>query len=152
MRWLPPGFKYNLTDIASSIGLQQLRKIDRFLLRRQQLAQQYSAALRGLPLILPADAVDGGVHAWHLYVIRLTRDARIGRDQLIQELSAHGIGTSVHYIPLHRQPYWRDTYRLRPEQFSEADAAYQSMLSVPLYTKMTDEDQAHVVRTLRALL
>jgi len=147
-----PGFKYNLTDIASALGIHQLRKIDRFLVRRQQLARRYFEELADLPLILPADAVKGDVHAWHLYVVRLRKDVRLGRDELIQKLSDHGIGTSVHYIPLHRQPYWRDTYHLRPEQFPEADAAYQAMLSLPLYTKMTDDDQMRVIRALRELL
>jgi dTDP-4-amino-4,6-dideoxygalactose transaminase len=147
-----PGFKYNLTDIASALGIHQLRKIDRFLVRRQQLARRYFNELAELPLTLPADATDGGVHAWHLYVVRLTDAAQIGRDELIQKLSDHGIGTSVHYIPLHRHPYWSQRYQLRPEQFPEADAAYQCMVSLPLYTKMTDQDQARVIRVLRELL
>ena len=147
-----PGFKYNLTDIASAMGIHQLRKIDRFLASRQRIAKRYFDELADLPLILPADAVDGGVHSWHLYVVRLAEDVQIKRDDLIQKLSDRGIGTSVHYIPLHRHPYWADAYHLRPEQFPEADAAYQSMLSLPLYTKMTDEDQTRVIGTLRELL
>lgn len=147
-----PGFKYNLTDIASALGIHQLHKIDRFLERRQQLAKRYYEGLAGLPLILPADAPDGGVHAWHLYVVRLAEGVDIERNDLIQKLSDLGIGTSVHYIPLHRQPYWRDTYRLTPEQFPQAEAAYQSMLSLPLYTKMSDADQDRVIAALRELL
>jgi dTDP-4-amino-4,6-dideoxygalactose transaminase len=147
-----PGFKYNLTDIASALGIHQLRKIDRFLLRRQQLARRYFDELADCPLVLPADAADSGMHAWHLYVVRLAEAANIGRDDLIQQLSEHGIGTSVHYIPLHRHPYWSQRYHLRPEQFPEADAAYQCMLSLPLYTKMTDQDQTRVIRVLRELL
>jgi dTDP-4-amino-4,6-dideoxygalactose transaminase len=147
-----PGYKYNLTDIASAMGIQQLRKIDRFLARRHQLAQRYFEELAPLPLRLPADATQGGMHSWHLYVVRLTGVAPIGRNALIEKLSERGIGTSVHYIPLHRHPYWRRRYRLLPEQFPEAEAAYQSMVSLPLYTKMTDEDQTRVIRTLRELL
>lgn len=147
-----PGFKYNLTDIASALGIHQLRKIDRFLARRQQLAKRYFEALADLPLILPADAADGGVHSWHLYVVRLDAGAKIERNDLIQKLSDLGIGTSVHYIPLHRQPYWRDTYALTPEQFPQAEAAYQSMVSLPLYTRMTDADQDRVIAALKALL
>ena len=147
-----PGFKYNLTDIASALGIHQLHKIDRFLERRQQLAKRYYEGLAGLPLILPADASDGGVHAWHLYVVRLTDGVQIARNDLIQKLSDLGIGTSVHYIPLHRQPYWRDTYDLIPEQFPQAEAAYQSMVSLPLYTRMTDEDQDRVIDALKGLL
>lgn len=147
-----PGFKYNLTDIASAIGLGQLRKIDRFLERRTHLARRYRDGLAELPLLLPPDAPEGGAHAWHLYVIRLAEGARTGRDELIRNLSDHGIGTSVHYIPLHRHPYWQHRYRLRREQFAAAESAYRCMLSLPLYTRMTDEDQARVIRTLRALL
>ena len=147
-----PGFKYNLTDIASAMGIHQLRKIDRFLASRQRMAKRYFDELADFPLILPADAVDGGVHAWHLYVVRLTEEAPLKRDELIQKLSDRGIGTSVHYIPLHRHPYWADAYHLRPEQFPEADAAYQSMLSLPLYTRMKDEDQTRVIGALRELL
>ena len=146
-----PGFKYNLTDIASAIGIEQLRKIDRFLARRQALAQRYFEELADLPLVLPADAPETGLHAWHLYVVRLA-GAGIERDELINRLSAKGIGTSVHYIPLHRHPYWRDRYDLAPEQFPEAEAAYRHMLSLPLYTKMTDADQTRVIRALRELL
>lgn len=147
-----PGFKYNLTDIAAAMGIEQLRKIDRFLARRRKLARRYFEELADLPLVLPADAADGGQHAWHLYVVRLTQAAAMTRDALIDRMSAEGIGTSVHYIPLHRHPYWRDRYGLRPEQFPAADAAYQAMLSLPLYTKMTDADQARVIHTLRKLL
>jgi dTDP-4-amino-4,6-dideoxygalactose transaminase len=82
----------------------------------------------------------------------LSADARIGRDAFIDRLSEYGIGTSVHYIPLHRHPYWRDRYRLLPEHFPEADAAYQRMVSLPLYTRMTDDDQSRVIRVLREVL
>jgi dTDP-4-amino-4,6-dideoxygalactose transaminase len=147
-----PGFKYNLTDTAAALGIEQLRKIDRFTARRAQLAARYTTELSDLPLTLPGPADDRGVHAWHLYVVRLTDQAHVGRDALIQALFEHGIGTSVHFIPLHRQPYWLNRYALRPEQFPAADAAYQRMLSLPLYTKMTDGDQTRVIRTLRGLL
>lgn len=147
-----PGFKYNLTDIASALGIHQLRKIDSFQRRRQQLARGYFEGLKGLPLRLPADADADGEHAWHLYVVRLTAEARIGRNELIQQLSNRGIGTSVHYIPLHSHPYWRDTYQLKPAQFPEADAAYQTMVSLPLYTKMKDGDQQRVISALHEIL
>jgi dTDP-4-amino-4,6-dideoxygalactose transaminase len=146
------GFKYNLTDIASAIGIEQLRKIDRFLERREQLAARYDEALAALPLRLPQRPDPGSTHAWHLYVIRLTRSARLGRDELIKELSVRGIGTSVHFIPLHRQPYWRDTCNLSPVQFPVAEASYHSMLTLPLYTRMTDTDQERVIAALHELL
>jgi dTDP-4-amino-4,6-dideoxygalactose transaminase len=146
------GFKYNLTDIAAAIGVQQLRKIDRFLERRGQLARGYAHGLGGLPLQLPPEAAAGSSHAWHLYVVRLAPEARIGRDQLIQKLSELGIGTSVHFIPLHRQPYWRDSCQLDATRFPVAEANYLSMLTLPLYTKMSDADQQRVIAAVRALL
>ncbi len=147
-----PGYKYNLTDIAAAIGCQQLRKIGHFLARRQQLAANYAEGLAGLPLRLPQDAGVGDQHAWHLYPVRLTAAAPLARDRLIELLAERGIGTSVHYIPLHRQPYWRDRHDLRAERFPHAEAAYQALLTLPLYTRMSDADQARVIATLRELL
>lgn len=89
---------------------------------------------------------------WHLYVIRLSPDAHIDRDAVIQGLSGRGIGSSVHYVPLHRQPYWRDRYGLTPAMFPQAEQAYQTMLSIPLFTAMSDDDQARVIAALRELL
>jgi dTDP-4-amino-4,6-dideoxygalactose transaminase len=148
------GFKYNLTDIASSIGIQQLRKIDRFWQRREHLARRYHEALAGLPLRLPAGAEpgSGSTHAWHLYPVRLAPGARLGRDELILQLSQRGIGTSVHFIPLHRQPIWRDSCALSAARFPVAEACYERILSLPLYTKMSDADQDRVIHALRELL
>ena len=143
-----PGFKYNLTDIASSMGIHQLKRLPEFLERRQYLAKRYVEALSDLPLLLPADSPNGDVHSWHLFVIRLKSNARMNRDELIQFLSDKKIGTSVHYVPLHRQPYWRDRYVLGPELFPVSDAAYTSMLSTPLYTASTDVQQDRVIEAL----
>jgi dTDP-4-amino-4,6-dideoxygalactose transaminase len=147
-----PGFKYNMTDVAAAMGVQQLARLPQFVQRREQLARRYHAALADLPLVLPAIAPAGDVHAWHLYVVRLAPQARIGRDALIEGLSDRGIGTSVHYVPLHRHPYWRDRYQLTPEQFQHADAAYQAMVSLPLFTAMSDADQGRVIAALHELL
>ena len=147
-----PGFKYNMTDVAAAMGVQQLARLPAFVQRRQYLAQRYHAALAGLPLVLPAEAPAGDMHAWHLYVIRLAPGARLSRDVLVQGLSDLGIGTSVHYVPLHRHPYWRDRYQLTPDMFPQADAAYQAMVSIPLFTAMTDADQDRVIAALHTLL
>ncbi len=147
-----PGFKYNMTDIAGAIGIQQLAKLPGFLERRRHLAARYMEGLRNLPLRLPADAPAGDTHAWHLFVVRLLDEAPTDRDQVIQHLSDCGIGTSVHYVPLHRQPYWRDSYELVPEMYPNADFAYQRMLTLPLYTRMTDQDQDRVINALHSVL
>ncbi|MEP7294582.1 MAG: DegT/DnrJ/EryC1/StrS family aminotransferase [Burkholderiales bacterium] len=147
-----PGFKYNLTDIAAALGIHQLRRARAFQAQRQRLAEQYEAALKGLSVITPPQPEAGDQHAWHLYVLRLADGAAIGRDALIEHLFAAGIGCSVHYIPLHLQPYWRDRYALRPEQFPHSQRAYERMLSLPLYTRMTDADVQRVVSAVRGAL
>lgn len=148
-----PGFKYNLTDLAAALGLHQLRKADRFLERRSQLAARYDAALADLPLVLPPRPIDSaGSHAWHLYVIRLLDGSPLRRDQVMQSMYAAGVGCSVHYVPLHLQPYWRDTYRLDPARFPNSQRLYESGFSLPIYTKMTDSDQDRVIAALRDCL
>ena len=147
-----PGFKYNMTDIAAAIGIHQLKRLPKFLERRQALARRYFEALAELPLVLPADDVSGGSHSWHLFVIRLEDDAKMSRDELIELLSDKGIGTSVHYVPLHRQPYWRDKYSLTNDIFVEADKAYLSMISIPLYTSMTNDQQEYIIQVLQGAL
>ena len=147
-----PGFKYNMTDMAAALGRVQLKRLPAFWQRRQQLAERYLQALRDVPLVLPAAAPAGEQHSWHLFVLRLSDAASITRDEVIQQLSDAGIGTSVHYVPLHRQPYWRDRYGLRPEQFPVADAAYQRMFSIPLFTAMSDAEQERIITALRQIV
>ena len=149
---IAPGFKYNMTDIAAAMGVEQLARLPGFVRRRQYLAARYHQQLAALPLILPANAPAGDTHAWHLYVIRLKEDAKIGRDEVIQALSNLGIGSSVHYVPLHRHPYWRDRYQLTPGMFPQAEIAYQAMISIPLFTAMSDAEQDRVIVALHEFL
>ena len=148
---IAPGFKYNLTDIAAAMGLVQLKKLPRFLARRQHLAARYRARLKGLPIVHPPEAC-GDTHAWHLYVLRLTPAAQINRDALLQALAQRGVGCSVHYIPLHRQPYWRDRYNLTTDMFPHSETAYLSMFSIPLFTAMSESDQDRVIAALYEIL
>jgi dTDP-4-amino-4,6-dideoxygalactose transaminase len=147
-----PGFKYNLTDIAAAMGLHQLAKANAFQARREALARRYDAALAGLPVLTPPWPAAGDRHAWHLYVLRLGDGAGVPRDQFIERLFAAGIGCSVHYIPLHLQPYWRDRYGLQPAQFPASQRAFERMVSLPLYTRMTDADVDRVAAAVRAAL
>lgn len=147
-----PGFKYNLTDIASAIGIEQLKKIRHFHARRLALAARYDEALRDLPMILPPRPPDRSAHAWHLYVIQLLNSASISRDEFINKMAAAGVGTSVHFIPLHLHPYWRETYGLRPEQFPHATRAFNHIVSLPLYTRMTDADQDRIICAILSIL
>jgi dTDP-4-amino-4,6-dideoxygalactose transaminase len=147
-----PGFKYNLTDIAAALGIHQLRRANEFQAKRERLAAQYDAAFAGLPLLTPPRPAAGDRHAWHLYVLRLDETVTIGRDALIERLFAAGIGCSVHYIPLHLQPYWRDRYGLRAENFPQSQRAFERMLSLPLYTRMNEGDVERVAGAVRAAL
>ncbi len=149
---IAPGFKYNLTDIAAALGLQQLKRIVGFQRRREVIAARYDEAFADLPLIPPPHPAPGDRHAWHLYVVRLADGAPLTRDRFIERLFEEGIGCSVHYIPLHLHPYWRDRYGLRPEQFPHSQHAYERMLTLPLYTRMSDADVERVVSTVRDLL
>jgi dTDP-4-amino-4,6-dideoxygalactose transaminase len=147
-----PGFKYNLTDIAAALGLHQLAKADAFQARREAIARQYDEALAGLPVVTPAWPKDGDRHAWHLYVLQLADGAPVERNVFIERLFAAGIGCSVHYIPLHLHPYWRERYGLAAEQFPVSQRSYERMTSLPLYTRMSDADVRRVAGAVRAAL
>jgi dTDP-4-amino-4,6-dideoxygalactose transaminase len=143
---LAPGFKYNMTDLAAAIGIHQLRKCDAFHARRLEIARRYSEAFAHLPGITPPRVQDMPGHAWHLYVIQVDAAlAGISRDAFIERLTERGIGTSVHFIPLHVQPYYREKYDLQPADFPQAFAAYQRILSLPIYAKMSDAEVARVI-------
>lgn len=145
---IAPGCKYNMTDVAASLGIHQLKKAWMFQERRSAMAVAYDQAFADLPLILPSHAEAGDVHAWHLYVMRLGNDAAISRDRFIEVMSDKGIGCSVHFIPLHLHPYWRDRYNLKPADFPHALHAYERAVSLPLYTKMTEKDQEKVIQAV----
>lgn len=147
-----PGFKYNMPDLAAAVGLAQLRRQHELWQRRLELAANYSAAFADLPCVLPAPAPAGEKHAWHLYPIRLTDDAPIGRNRFIERLAELGIGCSVHFIPLHMLTYWRETYRLDTHRFPNATDAFGRVVSLPLYSRMDEADQDRVIEAVRSLL
>ena len=147
-----PGFKYNLTDIAAALGIHQLKKARRFQQRRAQIAARFDEAFADLPLITPPRPLAGDLHAWHLYALRLGDDAGIARDRFIEQLFELGIGCSVHYIPLHLHPYWRERYALDPAMFPHSQKAYERLVSLPIYTRMSDADVERVVAAVRQVL
>jgi dTDP-4-amino-4,6-dideoxygalactose transaminase len=147
-----PGFKYNLTDIAAALGIHQLRRARAFQAQRQLLATAYGQALAELPLLLPPQPRPGDMHSWHLYVVRLTDPTPGARDAFIDKLFAAGIGCSVHYIPLHLQPYWRDRYDLRPEAFPHSQHAFERLVSLPMYSRMMLADVERVAQVAASAL
>jgi dTDP-4-amino-4,6-dideoxygalactose transaminase len=148
-----PGFKYNMSDLMAAIGIHQLKKVDRFQERREEIARHYSESLGELPLKTPYVARPKDKHAWHLYVIQLELEIiKISRDEFIEKMSEKGIGTSVHFIPLHLHPYWRDRYGFRPKDFPVALDCYLRAVSLPIYSKMSEEDVERVIRAVHAIL
>lgn len=138
---LLPGFKYNMTDIQASIGLRQMERLDIFQARRREVFNAYNARLGKLEALqIPVESPEVE-SSLHLYVLRLKLDRlRIGRNQFIEELKERQIGTSVHYLPVHMQPFYRNKYGYRPEDCPVAADAFSRMLSLPLHPGLTDQD------------
>lgn len=151
---IAPGYKYNLSDIASSLGVSQLAKADSFHQKRTQMAMKYLHELQDLPLKLPPQVTNPktDIHSWHLFLVNLHDDAPVSRDEFIKLMSEALIGTSVHFIPLHMQPYWRDEYSLKESDFPVATNYYKHAVSLPLYTKMSLSDQEYVIATIKRIL
>ena len=148
-----PGYKYNMSDIMASMGIHQLKKAERMKARRREIAMHYTEALQRLPLTLPYLPAEDEDNAWHLYPVHIRKDAPIMRDEFIKQMSFSAkIGCSVHFIPLHLQPYYRDKYGLTPQMFPCATEAFESEVSLPIYPKMTDEDVEYVIEQIRRIL
>lgn len=147
------GFKYNLSEIQAALGIHQLRRLDGFLQRRREIAATYARELSGIPgLSLPREQADRN-HIYHLYVVWVDgNQALLGRDEFIQKLKDLNIGTSVHFIPLHRHPLYRDRFGYCAEQFPVAERLFQGILSLPLYPSMSDADVADVVDAVHSTL
>lgn len=147
-----PGFKYNLTDIAAAIGRVQLSRADYLWEQRKAVVAWYREALGDIAGIeLPVE-VPNRQHSWHLFSIRLDLDVwRSGRNAFIEGLKDRGIGASVHWLPLHMQPYYRDTYGLRPEDCPVAAALWPRLVSLPLYPGMSSSDVGAVADAIRSL-
>lgn len=148
-----PGFKYNMTDLAAAIGLVQLRRLAELQRRREALVERYRSVLAACDEIeLPTCRPDVQ-HAWHLFVIRLrSEQLTITRDEVIRELAAAGIGTSVHFIPLHQHSYYREALGCRETEFPNAARVAERLLSLPLFPDMTAEEVDYVGEVLRDLL
>lgn len=146
---LSPGFKYNMTDVAASIGIHQLRKVVSMRWEREAIAKMYDEEFRNLPLKL-LKVPKGHTSSHHLYVIRVDeRETKVTRDDLIQRCSENGVGTSVHYLPLHMQPYWKQRYALTDDMFPRATKAFKTMLSLPIYDRMTEEEISRVISVIK---
>ncbi|MCV6638854.1 DegT/DnrJ/EryC1/StrS aminotransferase family protein [Candidatus Albibeggiatoa sp. nov. NOAA] len=149
-----PGFKYNMSDIMAAIGLHQFAKKELFAQQREAIAQQYAHGLIGLPLKTPELQYPcDSQHAWHLYVLQLDlENLSIDRNQFIEHMAQQGVGTSVHFIPLHLQPYWQQSYQFKPQDFPVALDVYQRAVSLPIYPSMTEADVEKVIAAVKTVL
>ena len=149
---IAPGYKYNLTDIAASLGIHQLARAEEMRQEREGIARRYLEALGGVEEIeLPLEDVDR-IHSWHLFPIKLRLERlAINRNVFIEELKQAGVGCSVHWRPLHLHPYYRETFGWRPEDFPVATAMWERLVSLPIFPGMRDNEIEHVIRTVKGL-
>lgn len=148
-----PGFKYNLTDLAAAIGIEQLKKVNKMQQKREKIALQYTKSFSKLQEIELLEQKKYGTNAWHLFVIKINPEKlTINRDQFFIEMQNLGVGVSVHFIPLHVHPYWRDTYKLKPQNFPGAMEAYSQILSLPIFPDMTREEIKKVITSVESII
>jgi dTDP-4-amino-4,6-dideoxygalactose transaminase len=146
------GFKYNLSDVHSAIGLAQLRRVEELTSRRQAIARAYNEAFGDDPGLEIPVTEPGVIHAWHLYVMRLrTAALKVNRNQFVDLMRARGIGTSVHCIPLNTMDFYQTRYGYRTGDFPISEEVYSRCLSLPIFPAMSDEDVAWVIESVRAL-
>jgi len=147
------GFNYRLTDIACALGIQQLKKLEANLARRRQIAARYTAAFREIPEVVPPAVRHDINPAWHLYPIRLDR-ARLKADrgQVFAALRAENIGVNVHYIPVHRHPYYRERFGYRGGEYPVAEDAYERLISLPMFHGMSEQDVDDVIRAVEKVM
>ena len=150
---LLPGYKYNMTDIQASLGLPQLARQDEVLRVRERYARVYTEAFADLPEIRTPFIKDHVRHAWHLYIVQLDLERlTIDRGQFIEALRGENVGTSVHFIPLHLHPFYQQEYGFKEGDYPVAEAAYEGIVSLPLYPRMTEEDVDDVVRAVKKVI
>jgi len=147
-----PGYKYNMTDVAAAIGIAQLERVYALQAARQRAAERYLERLADLPLDCPARPPTGSLHAWHMFPIWVHDTARVTRDDVIAALAAEGIGTSVHYRPLHQMSYWRERYPAKLGEFAVADRYFAGALTLPLFPGMTDAQVDRISQAVRRVL
>jgi dTDP-4-amino-4,6-dideoxygalactose transaminase len=147
-----PGFKYNLTDMAASIGLTQMPHLSKWLDRRAVVWERYRRAFADMPLTLPAEPEEGTVHARHLYPVLVRDDAKVSRDEFLAEMHKRKVGCGVHYRALHVHPYYRDRWGYKPEQFPNAYYIGERTVSLPLTPKLTDAEVERIIRTVGQVL
>lgn len=148
-----PGFKYNMTDIQSALGIEQLKKISEFGKIRNYHKDLYDSMLGDIPQIELIKEIDDIVHARHLYIVKLkTEKLKVTRDQFMNMMIAENIGVSVHFIAIHKHSYYKNTFDLKDTDFPEANKATESIISLPFYPRLTDDDISYVCNKIKELI
>ena len=148
-----PGFKYNMPDLNAAVGLAQLEKAGYFRSLRQRCAEFYYSELNDIPVIdLPVCSVPPESHSWHLFPIKIRSESSVSRNDFMKFMSERGIGTSVHYKPLHQLTYYRETYGLKPENYPNAEMIWQSTVSIPIYPELLEDELKYICNTIREIL
>ena len=144
------GYKYNITDIASKIGSIQLSQVNTWHVKRKKIVQIYNDSFQNIEGIkLPPKEHKNSIHAWHLYIIKIINNEwSIGRNELIVELNNKGIGTSVHYIPIHMHSYYRNKYGYKPSDFINSEKLSESVISLPLYPDLKEVEVSYIVNSI----
>ncbi|MBC8264051.1 MAG: UDP-4-amino-4,6-dideoxy-N-acetyl-beta-L-altrosamine transaminase [Anaerolineales bacterium] len=143
------GYNYRLTDIQCVLGMSQLRKLPAWVARRQEIARRYDEAFAGVPAVEPLGVRDEVTHAYHLYIIRLDLERlQLTRGKVFSALIAEGIGVNVHYIPVHLHPFYRERFATGPGLCPVAEAAYERMISLPVFPRMSDGDVDDVINAV----
>tara|TARA_B100001094_G_C18182142_1_gene801572 strand:+ start:1858 stop:3006 length:1149 start_codon:yes stop_codon:yes gene_type:complete len=146
------GFKYNLSDIASSIGLHQLKKVNQFQIKRQQIADYYFNELSKLDIELPAKPNEGDLHSWHLFIIKLNCKNESIRNKFIEKMYEMGIGCSVHYIPLNHHIYWKERYPEDCSNMKISDSIYNRIVSLPIYSSLSEDNLEQIIKSIKKLI
>jgi dTDP-4-amino-4,6-dideoxygalactose transaminase len=148
-----PGFKYNMADIQAAIGLAQLAKLPGFAARRAEIAARYNEAFAAFEEFRIPACRSGIVHSWHIYALRLNIDPPgFTRDEFIAELRRRNIAASVHFIPVHMHPWWKETHGSEPDDFPVAHREFRRLVSLPIYPAMSDRDVEDVIEAVTAIV
>ena len=147
------GYKYNMSDLQASIGIHQMKKLDQMQKRREEIAEKYNRAFGQIPQITTPTVKKYTTHAWHLYPVQVNSELlSINRNEFIEALKAENIGTSVHFIPLHLHPYYKEKYGFKGDDFPIAESLYNNEISLPIYPKMEDKDVEDVISAVKKII
>ena len=148
-----PGYNYRLTDIQCALGMTQLKKLDIFTRRRREIVEAYNRAFAPLSYVKIPRTPDGSIVAWHLYAVQLDFSAmNTTRPAVVEALKASGVGTQIHYYPVHLQPYYANRYGYTPGKCPVAETWFEQTLSLPLFPAMTDGDVQHVIQAFSSIV